>query len=406
MTPLSVHGLCEAETTTPASRLELRVSHATAGVGTTPAKRTVAPFATSPPESAATIVAEDSRVSQPTTTEIRGRASEVASAAPTFETVSASSGGTPASPRMPSVPKRARIRLRCYVTRREASPPPAASTARNRIVSSTSWTRTRTGRAVAAAAASATAARDSGRRSFDGRARDRPEERLARRADDERDAGRREAIQRAEEREVLLGRLAESETGVEKDLLFGNSGGDRAGAGVSKIRRHLGDDVRERRFFEGGRGGSAAVVEDDGGACRGDRRKQFVRRVEAGHHVDDVGARFERGAGHLGAPRVDGERKRRESSSKEREDGNDAGDLLIRRNLPGSLSVGRSLGPRALPADVDDRRPEVREAHALFRRGLRAREAPAVAEGVGRDVQDRHDRREGSERQGAARARA
>ncbi len=140
--------------------------------------------------------------------------------------------------------------MRCYVS---AGPAPLApSAARNRIVSSTSWTRTRTGRAPRGGRRERDRGEGLGQPVVRGRARDRPEERLARRADDERDAGRREAIERAEEREVLLGRLAESETGVEKDFLLGNSGGDRAGAGRAQVRGHLGDDVGERRFFEGG----------------------------------------------------------------------------------------------------------------------------------------------------------
>ena len=118
--PLSGQALCEAETEIPASAPSAFTRCATAGVGTTPAKRTSAPAARSPPARAATIPGEETRVSQPTTTvsvPVRPLSrSETARAAPIRETVAGSSGYSPALPRIPSVPKRERMFCGVYGT--------------------------------------------------------------------------------------------------------------------------------------------------------------------------------------------------------------------------------------------------------------------------------------------------
>ncbi len=64
--PLSSYGLCEAEMTTPASYVPVRVRNATAGVGTTPTLVTDAPSPQAPCASSASIQSPDSRVSRPT----------------------------------------------------------------------------------------------------------------------------------------------------------------------------------------------------------------------------------------------------------------------------------------------------------------------------------------------------
>src|SRR5690242_13937565 len=103
--PLSRQGLCEAETTTPAEKPCVCVRYAMAGVGTTPALAVSTPVSRSPQTSSSAIHPLDSRVSCPMTTR-RGPAGRWSpSARPTAYTVFLSSGYSPATPRMPSVPK-------------------------------------------------------------------------------------------------------------------------------------------------------------------------------------------------------------------------------------------------------------------------------------------------------------
>ena len=137
-----------------------------------------------------------------------------------------------------------------------------------------------------------------------GRARDGPEKRLARRADDERNAGRREAVERAEEREVLRGRFAESEAGVEEDFSAGIPEESAFGA---------------RAFRSAATSATTSVKEDSSKVEEGVPRQWLItsaapraRRVEsirpgveAGDDVHHVGARVQRGARDRGAPRVD-----------------------------------------------------------------------------------------------------
>ena len=65
--PLYSGGLCEADMTTPPAAFSLRVSRATAGVGTMPAKNAVPPALVMPATRAACSMSPESRVSRPTT---------------------------------------------------------------------------------------------------------------------------------------------------------------------------------------------------------------------------------------------------------------------------------------------------------------------------------------------------
>jgi len=110
--PLSRYGLCDAEIITPAWNGPVRVSQATPGVVITPACRTRTPWLASPPATSSAIHCPDSRVSIPIRTSgpirISGSASRVvtsrAKATPKANMVAGSSGYSPATPRIPSVP--------------------------------------------------------------------------------------------------------------------------------------------------------------------------------------------------------------------------------------------------------------------------------------------------------------
>src|SRR3954468_1208841 len=106
--PLSRHGLCEAEMTIPAAKARVRARYATPGVVITPALSAVAAAEASPAATDSAICGPDSRVSIPMTTCKLAccRARYSPSARPTVNVVRGSSGNSPATPRIPSVPNR------------------------------------------------------------------------------------------------------------------------------------------------------------------------------------------------------------------------------------------------------------------------------------------------------------
>ena len=104
--PLSVHGLCDAEITTPAANPRDRARYATPGVVITPALCISTPTAASPAATRSAIHPLDSRVSCPITA-CAARAPRIKScpsARPIRYVLSAVSGNSPAIPRIPSVP--------------------------------------------------------------------------------------------------------------------------------------------------------------------------------------------------------------------------------------------------------------------------------------------------------------
>src|SRR5512141_2213651 len=152
-----------------------------------------------PPARARTISGDDARVSQPTAIEMGGPISAATSAgrgtAPIRETVSSSRGGAPASPRMPSVPKSVRIPRAMLRECGPARPAERSQEAQRlgHVVDADEEGPPR--REVRGDGDGGEGLRQAVVR---GRSGDRPEERLARRPDDEGNFGRREAIERAE----------------------------------------------------------------------------------------------------------------------------------------------------------------------------------------------------------------
>src|SRR5690348_15421129 len=92
--------------TTPAAKFLMRVRNATPGVVMTPASTTRIPRDFRPFASASAIHSLDSRVSWPMSTRSPSlrSARRLANAQPTISTVGRSSGYSPATPRIPSVP--------------------------------------------------------------------------------------------------------------------------------------------------------------------------------------------------------------------------------------------------------------------------------------------------------------
>src|SRR6266550_2196513 len=109
--PLSVHGLCDAEITTPAAYFRERARYATPGVVIVPALCTSTPRETRPMVTRSAIHELDSRVSCPITTFGLGllRNRSCPSARPIRYVLSTVNGNSPATPRIPSVPNNCRV---------------------------------------------------------------------------------------------------------------------------------------------------------------------------------------------------------------------------------------------------------------------------------------------------------
>ena len=102
LTPLSANGLCDAVIIAAGAR-RTTLARAIAGVGTTPASRTVAPAAVSPSARACSNAGPLSRVSRPM---IHSPAPSTSAAARPSSVTNAVVSSVCATPRTPSVPKR------------------------------------------------------------------------------------------------------------------------------------------------------------------------------------------------------------------------------------------------------------------------------------------------------------
>src|SRR6476659_4646887 len=109
--PLSVHGLCDAEITTPAAYFRDRAKYATPGVVIVPALCTSTPHEIRPSVTRSAIHELDSRVSWPITTLGFGLVliRSWPSARPIRYVLSGVKGNSHATPRIPSDPNSCRV---------------------------------------------------------------------------------------------------------------------------------------------------------------------------------------------------------------------------------------------------------------------------------------------------------
>ena len=151
---------------------------------------------------------------------------------------------------------------------------------------------------------------------------------------------------------------------------------------LAELAAHVGDDVAVVGAFVHRPGIAAHVHEHDRYATVGDER-EHRRVVQARRHVvDELRAGVERGLGHDGLAGVDTDR------NAERRDALDDGCR------PVDLHVGRHiLGPRTcrLASDVDEVGALRDHLGGPIGGGFHGRVTTAVAERVGRHVEDAHD---------------
>ncbi len=197
------------------------------------------------------------------------------------------------------------------------------------------------------------------------------DEGFARGTDEDRIAERGQLREPVEKLEVLLRRLAESETRVERDAILANAGASGDVERALEIGAANRDRVARQRL---GGAKNAGIVHGDhpGAEVRRDRRHVFVA-LQPADVVDDRRARAERRLGDRRLHRVDGDRHA--GRGRRLDDGEDALHLLDRRD-PGCALAGR------FAADVEDMRAFARQPHRVLHGRCGLAEAPAVIEGI------------------------
>ena len=200
---------------------------------------------------------------------------------------------------------------------------------------------------------------------------------LARDADHEGAARARQLGQAADERQVVLHRLAEAEAGIEADPLLRDSLPDGEGEALLEERGHLGYHVVVVRIRLHRPRLALHVHEAEICAGAGDDARELRIAAERRDVVHQHDAELERAARDAGLRRVDRDRN--------------AGEILEHRDDAAQLLVeahrGRA-GASRLAAHVDERRA-VRGELPRPRDGGSAREGlTAVGEAVGRHVDD------------------
>lgn len=172
-------------------------------------------------------------------------------------------------------------------------------------VAATSWTRTT---AAPAAAASVTAASEAARRSAGSFSPAAERNRFREAPTRTGDAEPREATEAREQREVVLGALAEADPGIDPDATRIDTGGDCGSDPRRQERVNLREHVLVMRGGLHRRGRPLHVHEHDRRASRGDEGQHGVVGAAGTDVVHHVGAGGERGFGDRGLRRIDRDR--------------------------------------------------------------------------------------------------
>ncbi len=212
------------------------------------------------------------------------------------------------------------------------------------------------------------------------------DETLPRRADQHRHAEGGEGVSTAKQLQVLRGGLAETDAGVDGDPVTPDAGGQGEVDLPAKEIGNLGDDVAIHGPILHGRGRALHVHEHDGGASLSGEGRQGGVVAQSGDVVDAGGAGVEGGGGDLGPTRVDEDRGVEAGAADAGDDGHDSAPLLRRVD-------GIRARPRRLAADVEQVGAVGDQLPGAGDGGGRIQELPAVAERVGRHVDDAHHQR-------------
>src|SRR6266851_3709683 len=207
------------------------------------------------------------------------------------------------------------------------------------------------------------------------------DEALARRADHDWIAGIGQARRIGDQGHILLDALAEAEARIEGDTVAGDP---RCLAGFGTLHQeaaNLLDDVGVSRNNVLVLRPAAAVHQHDRYPAPSDQRQQLRIILERRDVVHDPRAGIQAGTRHRGTARVDGDDG--VALGQALDDRQDALQFLIRCGRP-------RAGARGLATDIDDVGALRNKTQAIVD-GLRGVEVlSAVGEGIGCDVQDRH----------------
>ena len=199
----------------------------------------------------------------------------------------------------------------------------------------------------------------------------------------DRVAQARKLLEVAYELESLRSRFAEARARVDADALRRHAGGLEHGRLVAQVIAHLGDHIVVLRvLLHGAR--LALHVHDHHAAIAFGGNLHHGRIAEARHVVDDGGAGFHARLRHSGMTGVHAHADA--LLGKGAHHGKHAGRLLLDAHL------GRPRA-RGLAAHVDHMRALIEHLLRPGQRRLGRVVRAAVAEAVGRDVEDAHDHR-------------
>jgi hypothetical protein len=207
---------------------------------------------------------------------------------------------------------------------------------------------------------------------------------FARHPDQDRQPERPQPGQAAQQGDRVLRVLGEAKAGIKDQPRAGDAGALGRRDPLAQLGSDLGGDIAITGVRGHGRGVAARVHQHHGAVTPGQKRRR-VRVVRQGGDVVDDGCAVVEGRRHGGrVPGVD--RDDDPGAGQRRDHGQDARLFLVGLDR-------RGAGPRALPSDIHDVRPSGphRQAGGDGRAGVGV--GAAVAEAVGRQVEDAHNTR-------------
>ncbi len=197
-----------------------------------------------------------------------------------------------------------------------------------------------------------------------------------------------ESRQALEEFTIMFGRLREAEAGVEHDGTRVDAGGSGGVKASGELGGDLGSDVVVGRQAVHGGGGAAHVHEDNGAAAGREEGGGCGVVGQRADIVDDSSADVQSAGHRLGVAGVDGNGRALLG---------ECGDDRENAGLFDTRGHWRGAGAGAFAADVQDGGALFQHAFGAGNGHIGVEVVSAVAEAVGRDVQDTHDVRTGAE---------
>lgn len=197
-------------------------------------------------------------------------------------------------------------------------------------------------------------------------------------------------VEAGHQRQVVPRVLGEAEAGIGDDTGRVDAAGDGALDGLAQFGDDLADDVRVEGAVVHVDALAAPVHDHERHPRLGDHRHHAGVGASAADVVDEAGPGGDGLFGHGGAHGVDADD---DALGGERADHGQHPAQFLGLVHPGGAGAG------GLAADVDQVGSGGHQVEAVLDGGLRVEPLPAVGEGVGRDIDDAHDRTPAPRRQ-------